>query len=238
MSGGIRPFFYKSMDEMRLAALCSCGKDSSYSLWLALKEDHEVTHLVAMVPEREDSWMFHRPDLHIVELFSESAGIPLVKGRTSGFKERELEDLRLSLEDIPVDGVVNGAVASNYQKKRIEQICDDLELVSLTPLWERDSLSLLKGMLEDDFEIIITSVSAGGLGERWIGRRIDQDCLEELKRVRKEYGVHLMGEGGEYETLVLDAPFMRRRIVLTETERIWRGDRGYLRINESKLAEK
>ena len=79
---------------MRVAVLVTGGKDSALSLYHALKHDYEVKYLVSMLPQREDSWMFHFPNIHLTDLFAEAVGIPLVKAETTGIKETELEDLK------------------------------------------------------------------------------------------------------------------------------------------------
>lgn len=88
---------------MKIAALCSGGKDGSYALWSALKEGHEVSNIVSIMPEKENSWMFHRPNPKIMRLFSKSSQIPLKFQETSGVKEKELKDLKSVLEDIPIE---------------------------------------------------------------------------------------------------------------------------------------
>jgi len=224
--------------NMKLAVLCSGGKDSSYALWLALKEGHDIVKIVSMFPERENSWMFHSPNPEFLKIYSETSKIPLLKRETSGEKERELEDLKLTLQALSVDGVVSGAVASNYQKGRIDRICEDLGFESVTPLWKKDPDGLLNEILEEGFKTIITSVSAEGLTREWLGREIDQNCIKDLKRLNEEKGVHVTGEGGEYETLVLDAPFFEKRIEIEKSEGIWKGDRGSLNIKKAGLVDR
>lgn len=209
-----------------------------YALWLASKKGHEITDIVAMIPKKENSWMFHRPNPQIIELLAEATQLPLIKGSTSGIKGRELGDLKSTLEGLSIEGVVSGAVASNYQKNRIERICDILGISCLTPLWKKDPVSLLQKMLDERFKIIITSVSAQGFEKEWLGRKIDEKCLEALKTLKERFGINLAGEGGEYETLVLDAPLFKKKILPIETERIWRENRGHLKIKEVKLVPK
>lgn len=223
---------------MKLAALCTGGKDSTYAIWLALRQGHELVYLVAMQPAREDSWMYHYPNIHLMDLFSECVGFPLVKAETSGVKERELEDLRETLRPLGVEGVVSGAIASTYQKSRIDRICKELGLESLTPLWGREPLELLEGMLVDGLKIIVTSVSAEGFDGTWLGREIDRGCLENLRTLQEKFGINPSGEGGEYESLVLDAPFFHKRIEPLKLERIWRGDSGHLIVSKARLGEK
>jgi len=223
---------------MRVAALCSGGKDSVYALWLAIGQGHEVAHIVAMIPRREDSWMFHFPNIQLIGLLAECAGLPLIKAETSGEREAELEDLKRVLQTLDVEGVASGAIASNYQKSRIDRICEELGLKSIAPLWGREPLELLREFIAAGFEAIVTSVSAEGLDENWLGRKLDEAAVRDLLELNRKYKVNLSGEGGEYESLVLDAPFFEKLIEPVEVERVWRGTNGYLIIKQAKLVEK
>jgi predicted ATP pyrophosphatase (TIGR00289 family) len=223
---------------MKVAVLCSGGKDSAFALWLAVDQGHKIDKLVAMIPKREDSWMFHRPNIHLIDLFAECAGLPLMKVETSGEREKELEDLERALRKLDVEGVLSGAIASNYQKSRIDRICDKLRLMHLAPLWGRDSTELLCEMVGAGFEAVITSVAAEGFNENWLGRKIDEKCVEDLVKLHEKFRINVCGEGGEYESLVLDAPFFKKRIEVIEAENIWRGTNGYLLIKQAELVEK
>ena len=223
---------------MRLAALISGGKDSMLALHHAVWEGHEVAYLVTLVPQRDDSWMFHVPNLHLVPLIADALGIPLVSRPTSGVKERELEDLRAVLAGLDVDGVVSGAVRSRYQKERIDRICRQLGLVSYAPLWGRDELSVLRELLSEGFEVIFVGVFAHGLDASWLGRRLDERAVEDLLALRERYGISLVGEGGEYETLVLDAPLYRARLRITDYEVVWDGYTGLLKVCSAELVPK
>jgi diphthine-ammonia ligase len=64
---------------MRVAVLVTGGKDSALALYRALRQDFEVKHLVTMIPQREDSWMFHSVNIHLTDLFAEAVGIPLAR---------------------------------------------------------------------------------------------------------------------------------------------------------------
>ena len=223
---------------MRVAVLATGGKDSASALYKVLNEDHEVKYLVSMIPLREDSWMFHYPNIRLVDLFAEAAEIPLVKAETLAVKEREVEDLKRLIEGIDVDAIVSGAVASTYQKSRIEKICEQLRLKCIAPLWHKNPLDILKEILDLKFEVIITGVYAYGFSEEWLGRKIDEASIKALIELNKQYGVSLVGEGGEYETLVLDAPFFKKRIKIVEAEKIWKNQNGYFLVKKAKLENK
>lgn len=223
---------------MRVAVLATGGKDSALALYKVLNEDHEVKYLVSMIPLREDSWMFHYPNIRLVDLFAEAAEIQLVKAETLAVKEREVEDLKRLIEGLDVDAIVSGAIASTYQKSRIEKICEQLRLKCIAPLWHENPLNILKEILDLKFEVIITGVYAYGFSEEWLGRKIDEASIKALIELNKQYGVSLVGEGGEYETLVLDAPFFKKRIKIVEAEKIWKNQSGYFLITKAKLENK
>ncbi len=100
---------------MKLAALISGGKDSSFAMYKALQAGHEITNLIVIKSQNPDSYMYHTPNIHLTELFAEATGIPLISKLSSGEKEREVDDLKMALQQIEVDGVVMGAIESEYQ---------------------------------------------------------------------------------------------------------------------------
>jgi diphthine-ammonia ligase len=222
---------------MKLAALISGGKDSSFAIFTALQEGHEVTDLVTIVPENKDSYMFHSANIHITGLISEACEIPLTSMSSSGEKEKELNDLKKALGIIKVDGVVAGAIESEYQASRVKRICDELGLMIYVPLWHKEPESLLREMI-GCMDIRLVKVAAAGLDESWLGRRFDEKMVEDLKRLHGKYRIHIMGEGGEYETLVLDAPYYKKRINLLETRNLWMGDHGMMKVIRAELGEK
>jgi len=224
--------------SLRVAALVTSGKDSALALYRAMETGYEVAHLVSIIPQRPDSWMFHYINIHLTDLFAEAVGIPLVKTETAGVKEAEVEDLKKLLAKLNIDAVVSGAISSEYQKKRIDRICGELGLRSIAPLWHQDPQKLLDELIKLKIETIIVGVYAQGFTPNWLGRKIDQTTINDLVELNKKYQVSLVGEGGEYETLVLDAPFFNKRIQLIETEKIWENQSGYLLVKKAVLEKK
>jgi len=223
---------------VRVAVLATGGKDSTLALYHVLQEGYEVERLAAIVPLREDSWMFHYPNIRLVDLFAETVGIPLVKAESSGVQNEELEDLKRLIEKLDVEGIVSGAIASSYQKSKLDEICKKLGLKSIAPLWHRDPLEILNEMLKLKLEVIITGVYAHGFNVDWLGKKINKDAVEKLRTLNSLYGVSLVGEGGEYETLVLDAPFFKKRIKIVSAEKIWKRQSGHFLITKAKLENK
>ncbi|RDZ45907.1 ATP-binding protein [Haloferax sp. Atlit-10N] len=229
-------------------SLFSGGKDSSWALYRALEEGLNVTRLLTVHPS-DDSYMYHVPATDLAALAAESTGIELVEvhpgdleatdAADSGAQgDAELEPLEAALSDLQSDidlaGVTAGAIESEFQTNRIQAMCDRLEIDLFAPLWQEEPRELGDAMLEAGFEITIIQVAAHGLDESWLGRTLDADALDELEALNEQYGVHILGEGGEFETLVTDGPHMDRPIEL-EYETEWEGTRGRLHITDAYL---
>jgi uncharacterized protein (TIGR00290 family) len=127
-------------------------------------------------------------------------------------------------------------ISDGYQTSRIGALADRLGCKLFAPLWQHDPSDLAGEMLDAGFEITVVQVAAYGLDESWLGRTLDRDALADLEALNAEYGVHVLGEGGEFETLVTDGPHMDRAIEL-EYGTVWHGDRGHLEISDARLAE-
>lgn len=226
---------------MKIATLFSGGKDSTMAVYKAIEAGNDVECLVSMISDNPHSYMYHVPNIHLTQLSSEALEIPLIKGVTKGEKEKELEDLKLVLKELKqkkIVGIYSGAISSTYQKSRIDKICDELGFKSCTPLWHMDPKEYLKELIKLGFEVIITSVSAEGLDESWLGRKIDENLLDELTNLNEKYGIHMAFEGGEAETLVLNCPIFKKSIKIIKADKIWKKDSGFLSIKKAVLEEK
>ena len=221
---------------MKLATLVSGGKDSMLALHKASTE-HEIVCLVGVISENPHSYMFHTYNLHLLDAISSCLHLPILKIPTKGEKETEVEDLERNLEILNVDGIVIGGIESEYQKRRFERICSKLGIELVAPLWKCDVWDMMREVVSK-FETVIVSVSAMGLDERFLGKRLDENVLNELKILNEKYGLHVAGEGGEYETLVLDAPLYRKRIVIEDSKKVWQGDSGNLVVKEFRFEKK
>jgi len=226
---------------MKVGVLFSGGKDSTYSAYLASKRE-ELACLVTLFPRTESSYMFHFPNLKWTKLQAEAIGVPQVVRTTEGVKEEELTDLRAALlsakEEFGLGGLYTGALASVYQKARVEHVCSELGLECVSPLWQFDPEVHLRTLLHDGFVVIVVSVSALGLGEGWLGRILDDRAIEELVKLGAKYRFHVGLEGGEGETFVLDCPLFTKRIEVLSSAKHWRGDSGYLEITDAAAVPK
>ncbi len=202
---------------MSWAALTSGGKDSILACQKALDSGKDVRYLVTARPKNRDSYMFHSANLDVVPVIATVAGREYVEIATEGNKEDELADLEAGLAALDIEGVVAGAVASEYQAARVKAITDRLGVALFTPLWHMDTEALLKEVSERlDARIIVTA--AEGLDASFLGARFDNDLIRRLKRVAATRRINIAGEGGEYESITLNAPFFPRPVTYRTEE--------------------
>lgn len=221
-----------------MGVLWSGGKDSTYAAWLASKRD-ELSCLVTLFSDSEFSYMFHFPNIKWTRLQAEAMGVPQFTAYTEGIKEEELRDLERALADakerFSLEGIYTGALASVYQKSRVERICQGLGLACISPLWGSDPESHLRRLVGDGFVVMVVSVSALGLDQSWLGRTLDEDTVDELVALGNKFRFHVGLEGGEGETFVLDCPLFKWSVEVMESSPHWRGDSGYLQILKARL---
>ena len=202
---------------MSWAALTSGGKDSILSCQKALDDTKQVKYLVTVRPKNRESYMFHSANLDAVPVIADVAGMEYIEILTHGKKEEELVDLENGLAALDIDGVTAGAVASVYQAERVKAITDRLGIELFTPLWHMDTEELLREVSDRmDARIVVTA--AEGLNESFLGARMDESLIARLKTVAGRHRINLAGEGGEYESLTLNAPFYSRPVRYTTQE--------------------
>ena len=182
--------------------------------------------------------MFHGVNIHLTPLIAEAQGKPLASAPSSGEKEKEVDELKSLIELLDVEGVVTGAIASTYQRDRVNRVCSELGIIHLSPLWGRSPREVLEAEIKSGMEIVMVHVAANGLDKSWLGRRIDEAAAVELAKLGEKYGINVCGEGGEYESLVVDAPWFKKRLVIDEAEVVWEGTSGTYVVKGAHLAPK
>ena len=223
---------------MRLAAMYSGGKDSTFAMYLAQQMGHEIACLVTVRPEDSASWIFHTPNLSVVPKMAEAMGMELVTVSSDGTEEGDMEAMRSVLSGLDVDGIVVGALWSDYQWDRMNLICGDLGHVELAPLWRKDQDTVYDEMVSAGIEAVIAGVFAEGLDAGWLGRRLDADTKKQLAALRGRYGISIMGEGGEYESMTLDSPMHAKRLRIESSEKRMERDAGTLHVTAVSLEDK
>ena len=228
---------------MKLAALYSGGKDSTFAISCAQEMGHRVACLITMHPITDDSALFHYPNSWVTEYLADAMQIPLVGFQVSGrSKEDEVNALEEAIVQVKllygIEGIVHGGISSNYQKQAFEQVCVRQGIAAVAPLWGSDPERYITELVKRGFRIIIAGVSTMGLDKGWLGRELDKEAIDKLTSVSKKCGFNLTFEGGEAETLVIDCPLYCKRLQINAATTYWDGQRGIFEIRDVALVEK
>jgi ABC transporter with metal-binding/Fe-S-binding domain ATP-binding protein len=225
---------------MKLAALFSGGKDSTYSIYKVKQMGHDVKCMITLFPKSADSHLLHFPNIELTKLQSETLKIPQITSTLkSDESSKEMNVLKTLLEkaklDFQIDGLVHGGISSEFQKKSFENICKESNLDIITPLWGINPKEYMDSLLDSNFKFILTSVSSDGLDETWLGKIISADDVLLLSNLSNKYGFNLNFEGGEAETFVTDCPLYSYPIKINKSQIMWDGYRGRFEIEDASL---
>jgi ABC transporter with metal-binding/Fe-S-binding domain ATP-binding protein len=217
---------------MKVGILFSGGKDSTYTAFIAKRMGYNVSCLISLVSNNKESYMFHTPSIKKTEEQAKVMGIPILTWETEGKKEEELKDLekaiRIAIKEYRIEGIVTGAIQSIYQSSRIQKICNKLKIECFNPLWQKNEENYLTELLKNKFKVMITGVFAFPFDNKWLGKEIDKKLINEVRILNKKYGISIIGEGGEFETLVVNCPLFKKEIKIKsfkdfkEGENSWR----------------
>lgn len=207
------------------------------ALYKAAQEGKRADVLITMFAENEYSYMFHKPAVEFTSLQAEALGIRQIIGKTRGEKEAELRDLEDIIVQSGVSELITGAVASRYQKDRIDAICEKHGIKAIAPLWGIEPLTELREIAAS-FDAIITHVSAEGFDKSFLGKRIDDEMIERLIKLYNKYKVNMSFEGGEAESFVLDMPLFAKKIRILKAHTLWDGQVGTYVIDKAELEVK
>ncbi len=212
-----------SLRVTKAVALLSGGKDSFLSALIAMESGLELEEAL-IVDAIVDSPMFHFPNLKNADLVASLLGLP-----AAHVAEKEFDSFILSLKSKGIEAIVSGAIASDYQATRIERLCTESGMLSFTPLWRKNPVSILDEIILRSIDAIIISVSAEGLDSSFLGRHLDANLISDLKVVAEKHSINIAGEGGEYETFVLGFPGSSK-ILIRSSRVAWEGSSGRLEL--------
>ena len=207
----------------------SGGKDSTYALYLALKEGLQVKNLLFI----KVGGKAHLENMKVLKLIAESVGIPLVTVK------KDFSDIRKTLKKLQAHTLVSGVMTTSEHLDYYREIIDPINVKLYSPLFGRNPLIALSEMLQLGFKMLVIEVNTNfGSPKSWLGRELDENMLEEIKKLEVDKKINPIGEWGEYHTVVLDCPIFRKRVNVVKSKIVWKGSKGYLVINDANLQPK
>jgi uncharacterized protein (TIGR00290 family) len=207
----------------------SGGKDSMYALYIALKEELNVNYLLFIT----NGSKAHLVNRWLLELVSESLEIPVV---TVG---KELHEIRRALRKLKADILVSGVMTTLEHIDYYQKICNPIQVKHYAPLWGKKPLTALAEMKQLGFQMLVVEVDVSmGSPKNWLGKELDDNMLDEIRKMESDQSMNPIGELGEYHTLVLDCPIYKKRINILKSEIVWKNSKGYVVIKNANLQSK
>lgn len=220
---------------MKVFCSWSGGKDSCFSCYKAMLQGHEVAHLFTMFTTTGRYTRSHRLSRKLLLAQTGAIGIPLYPRHASwNAYEREFKRALAFFKRQDVNGGVFGDLYLNEHRDWVEKICGESGVMPFLPLWGMDGKELLRRFVEAGFEALVIAVRADILGDHWLGKKIDEEFLEQMEKA----GVDVCGENGEYHTLVIDGPIFKKRITIRKTKAARRKNMFFLQVLSFELEEK
>ena len=225
---------------MNLGCLFSGGKDSTFALYKSINEGHNISCLISLHAFNDESLLYHYPNNYLLNKISKAIEIPIIERYCyNSNKDYEIEQLNLSIKEAidkySIEGLVHGAISSNFQLDIFKNLCSKLKLKMYSPLWNIEPYKYYDELLKSRFEILITRVAALGLEKIWLGKIIDKRNYENLRKLSEKYKFNMTFEGGEAETLVIDCPLYKKKIEIVNYVINWDGIRGTFEILDAIL---
>ncbi|MGQ9718352.1 MAG: diphthine--ammonia ligase [Nitrososphaerales archaeon] len=226
----------RSIKGSKALVLSSGGKDSILALHKAWHVGLRIDGIITMLPEDPESMLYHTHNVEHVEKIADCIGTEWY-----GFKARKKEEelsLEQSLKKLDAEVLVSGGISSKYQKDRFDKVSESANIRHFSPLWGMRPYDVLNEVLSMKLDVMIVAVAAYGLDEKWLGKHFTEESVGELLELSKKYHFDLVGEGGDIETFVLDAPLYKKRLIPLKTIKRWEKDSGTLKIQDLMVVDK
>jgi len=196
-------------------------------------------------------YVFH--SFPMMELQSKTLGTPLKRVRIKKPYEDILGALTKLHDEEGIEGIVTGDIVGAgcalVHSSYYESMAKQLNLAFMMPLENPsgDTYDVLKEVVGTGLRPMLNCINTNFFGEEWLGRKIDPDCVKELKKLADEKDIDVSSEDGQgYHSTVVDAPLFKESIAIgkfkakkkKEKSKNWKRNWLYMDIKECYLKPK
>lgn len=199
---------------MKVVILYSGGKDSNLAVQFCKEKGWDIRYLLTIQPNRKDCYLFHYATVEYTPLQASLLGLPhyIVPCTVADPMLEAAIVKNFVLTHEPVDAVVLGGIGlQETQLRSIQQALLPYRVEVFAAHAGLDHDTLIEDMFNKGYEIMITQIASEGLKD-WLGKKITKQNFAQLKKDAAKHGFHVGGEGGYYDTFVLDSPLFSKRI--------------------------
>lgn len=201
----------------------SSGKDSAWALHTArCQGEVDIVGLMTTVTEQYNRITMHGVRKSLLIAQAEALGLPLFcVGIPTPCSNQEYEArLHETLSIASVQGVshiVFGDLFLQDLKEYREQNLATMGLQAYFPLWQRDTASLAREMIEGSLQAYLTCIDPKKVPIELAGHAFDTSLLKKLPDT-----VDPCGENGEFHSFVWSGPMFNRAIPVQHGETLER----------------
>ncbi|MDO8628238.1 MAG: diphthine--ammonia ligase [Nanoarchaeota archaeon] len=226
---------------MKVAVMFSGGKDSVFAVDHCLSKGWDIQYLLSVKPSRRDCYLFHYATVeHTPHLADALNCKQILVGCDVADPVEEAKIVRAIVAKNPVDAVVLGGVGlQETQLRSVRDALFDLGVEVFAAHKDEDEEVLMRRMIADGYRVILTEIASDGLSEEWLGKELTLENFEKLKVLSQKFGFDLLGEGGYYNSLVIDGPIFTKRLELVESKKVMEAaNSGYLLVEKVAVVPK
>lgn len=221
----------------KVICLWSGGKDSCFACYQAMQQGYQVSYLLNFISQERGRSLSHGLDAELIALQAKATGISFIQKRTSRSNyEGVFKQTIDGLKDEGIESVVFGDIYLQEHKDWIDKVCKELKVKPIFPLWKLRTQDIVEDFIEKGFEAIVVSAKQEIFTDEWLGRKIDRNFIEDVRRLEKD--IDLCGESGEFHSFVVNGPIFKKRIKILEADKISRDGYHNLDIKKYRLEDK
>lgn len=205
---------------MKAIVSWSGGKDSCLACYKAIKKGFEIEYLFNTISDKYDRSLFHGVRSKLLKAQAKSMGVPMIQ-KPVDEDNYETEFVGV-LKKARKEGIKYGIFGDIYLangKKWVEKVCKKADIKPIFPIWGMKTEKIMKDFIRSGFKSIVISANSKFFDKDILGREINKELMEDLKRMKT---VDICGENGEFHTFVYDGPIFKKRVKLDKGKKVLR----------------
>ena len=214
---------------MKAVCLWSAGKDSCFAYYKAKQQGHNIISLFNFTEFDGANSLSHGLSAGIIHRQITATGLSFLQKPMpkENYRNEFIALIQQWKKEKNIEGIVFGDIYLEEHREWIEMACKESGVAPIFPLWGKDTAILINEIIEAGFKAIIVSVLKDSLGNVWLGRKIDNDFVKEIKGLGN---IDPCGEKGEFHTFVYDGPIFKKPVEFTIGEKISKDKHWFLEL--------
>lgn len=196
---------------MKAVCLWSAGKDSCFAYYKAKQQGHNIISLFNFTETNSANSLSHGLSAELIQRQIQATGISFLQKPLpqENYRNEFISLINRWKKEKGIEAIVFGDIYLEEHKNWIDKVCEESGITPIFPLWGKDTSILINEIIEAGFKAVVVSTLKDFLGDEWLGRKIDNDFVKEIKALGN---IDLCGEKGEFHTFVYNGPIFKKQV--------------------------